>query len=62
VAEDPPRLRLTIEFRGTHDWPALVWTIRSVLDQIQSSPVPMTIRFERVDDAQEGDRPPSQDT
>jgi hypothetical protein len=50
VSDDPPRLRLTIEFRGAHDWPALVWTIRSVLDQIQSSPVPVTVRFERVEE------------
>ena len=47
---DAPRLRLTVEFHEGDDVALLAWTIRQIIDALKSSPVPITVRFERFDD------------
>jgi hypothetical protein len=47
---DAPKLRLTIEFVNTGNPAALIWTLRQVIQAVKTSPVPMTIRIERVEE------------
>ena len=46
---EAPRLRLTVEFHEGEDIALLAWTVRQIIDALRSSPVPVTVRFERLE-------------